>query len=939
MIFSNFFKAKWQNNNSHVRITAINNDLEPNNTEHFAILTRLAQQDDNELVRRTALIKIASFDVWLHESKNNSHKKVKDFAQMQVTKILTGEQTNGKNSISLSDDAKLNYIETADTLVGLEAWLLSETNEKIVIALFNKINKAALLIPTFSQKQQPDIQRHLLAQVTEKPLLEKLIKKACNDEIIAEINSKITEIERLLALPKAISKRAQLNLSKFLALTDIADYGVMLTKKEELLAQWSIIVAEFDWLPTEEKGVFINKHATINNQLEKIFSPKAEAYQQQLIAEKRLKKQQQAKVLLKQEIDKVSESLAQSILEHTDVDETTYHTIFIQLTQQINDSVLNTIDKKHFLVLVEQLQYKLTQLPLIAQSITEATQLIAKISQLALPINHDEFNQRQPIYNDWLTQWKLVEKQAADALPESITHAKKEITTTWNAALATFISEQKKQLTQAQKKIAELKRLISSGKYNTAFGVFKRIEKTVEQLSDKQKLRIQKDYGAVSAKMAELSDWEHYIATPRKQKLLEEIQELVNTPLDNPNEQAAKVKEYRKTWNSLGHADDEIERELNNQFNTYCEQAFAPCRLFYKEQEKIREQHLAARLAVLADVKNFAQSYDQEPIDWKNIDIQLNKFQQKWQSAGEVERSQYKDIQAQYKVLIEPIKKHLRTYHDDNAVLKKALIDNAKQAAENTDVLSAINTVKDLQNQWKSTGHSGAKHENKLWKEFRTLNDAIFKKRDELNATTKLQKQTILDQLNTQLDDLQITTQASNNNIIELQTAKSCAQAMLTQAIEIKPVNKKFVSKIETFLLTVEGHIVQIKTNKDKQQWQAIFTLLENIATGISIDELQASTPFKVLSTAWKKRLTDVMQSSAQVDRSEDTLKLEILTGKESPEQYKAERMQVQVALMQEQMLSGNAVDLQANLLSWMQKGGMSKADLVLIARIKPIYC
>ena len=77
------------------------------------------------------------------------------------------------------------------------------------------------------------------------------------------------------------------------------------------------------------------------------------------------------------------------------------------------------------------------------------------------------------------------------------------------------------------------------------------------------------------------------------------INELVETPLDNPNEQADKVKNFRKTWNLLGHADEELDKGLNEAFNQACELAFAPCRLFFAEQEKLREQHFILRTNII----------------------------------------------------------------------------------------------------------------------------------------------------------------------------------------------------------------------------------------------------------------------------------------------------------------------------------------------------
>ena len=68
-------------------------------------------------------------------------------------------------------------------------------------------------------------------------------------------------------------------------------------------------------------------------------------------------------------------------------------------------------------------------------------------------------------------------------------------------------------------------------------------------------------------------------------------------------------------------------------------------------------------------------------------------------------------------------------------------------------------------------------------------------------------------------------------------------------------------------------------------------------------------------------------------------MELEILASKESPEEFKAQRLQVQVQLMQSQMLSGQTIDLTNSLVEWLKLGKLSQADLPLLSRVKAIYC
>ena len=340
----------------------------------------------------------------------------------------------------------------------------------------------------------------------------------------------------------------------------------------------------------------------------------------------------------------------------------------------------------------------MAQLPEIAKSVSDATYLISKISQIALPKNIDELNIRQPLFDQWLQEWKSVEQKSAGILPESIVDAFKEIKGQWQQGFKPLIKEQNLLLSQCQKKIADVKRLVTSGKYNAAFGVFKKASKNFDLLSDSQKTRVQRDFDDISTKIAELSDLEQSIATPRKHNLLAEIQLLVNQPLDNPNEQAAKVKQFRVTWNSLGHAEETIEKELNYQFNTLCEQAFSPCRLFYAEQEKLRELHLKTRELLINKANLFADEFsikinegiDNKAIDWKYTDATLNKLTQEWQNSGQVDKNKFQLLNNAFIKVLQPVKTQLRSYHQRNSDSKNLLITQVTQALSDEDVFSAL---------------------------------------------------------------------------------------------------------------------------------------------------------------------------------------------------------------------------------------------------------
>ena len=948
MIFSKLFKtskAGWKHKDSTIRITSISEDLDAANSQDQQILVTLLNEDESELVRRAVLIKLADFDHWLKASQTNSNAKLKAFAQKQLSLILQDQ-----HELKISPATKLAYLKEQAPVAVLEPWLHRETDAELVIELFKKINKPQLIQQLFAQKQDQQVQSFLIALIDEPHTLEKLAKKSVNTDIATLITNKLAAITAAAQKPVKLNKQLQLLLSKLQALKDVSDYEVFITKRDDLQQQWQLLHQDLDCLNKHEQTTFVEKHQKISSQLVKLFAAKEEAYQQSLIALALQEKKQATKVVFDEKLKALSQTLTTAVFENTDLDETEFSHQLVQLGEQISGSVLNEKEIQAYQKTIEQQQDKLTKLPIIAQSVSDATHLISKISQLALPQNIEELNQRQPIFDEWLQEWKKTEKQANGVLPESIKAAYQELSSHWRNGLKSLQSEQQHLFKQVQKKMPELKRLLASGKYKASFGVFKRIQTNFVQLSGGQQHRLQRDFDQVSEKIAELSDWEHYIATPRKQQLLDDVKLLINEPIDNPNELAAKIKQYRKTWNSLGHADEDIDKTLNNEFNQAVELAFAPCRLYFAEQETLREQHFAKRTQIIEQAHSLVAELENTQIDFKHLDAQLNKINHQWQETGEVDRGKYKLLLQQYNQALQPLKTAIREFHSDNIIQKNAMIEQAQAqllAAEGeTDIHSAIENVKKLQGKWRDIGYAGPREENKLWQRFRAVNDELFKKRDALKNQQQLAQSVQQSEFESTIQALKSEFSQVEDNVA-LVNVKQQAQALHSEVISLKPVIKQVANAVEALLKDIDVRLEQLKSEKEKQSWYSLFDTLTAIASAniTSVEQLaeqfaeQEPQPLTRLSAFWQKKIQEVLTATQVVDRKDKTLELEILAGIESPAELAKDRMQTQVRLMQEQMSSGGGVDLQKNFVNWLQLGRLTEQDLALLARIKGIYC
>jgi len=979
MIF-NLFKNKnsWQHKDSNVRIAAINEQLNSANNEDKAILYSLLNEDKNELVRRAVLLKLNSFDDYFTALNTNDNAAVKSFSAAQVQDIL-----HGNHKITLTDDQKHNFLnkvisnQSVDYSL-LNNWLEHESSPELIVSLFKvlvlKRNVSQFFLQIFTKKQSEVIQKHLLTleleQLNESALLTKLSKKAVNDEVLQLINTCLAKQIEQQEKPKKLLKQNQLLLAKLMALKDSADYSIYLVKKAALLAEWQHNLPDMVYLSDEDQQTLLNKHTKIISQLTQLFAPKEEIYQQAKITEQLLSDKKNAEVDFNKAITDFNQTIITAVfegksiegkciegnnIEDETIDQQTFISQLSQLTEKVNNSILNETEQAKFLQQIEQLAKRLTQLPEIAQSVSEATYLISKISQLALPQTLTDLNDRQQTYHDWLKDWKIVDRKACGILPQSIKDAHYEITQLWRKGLLPLQQEQKQLFAQTKKKLIDLKRLLANGKYKVCFGLFKGVSQAIILLSIAQQQQLQRDFDNVSEKMTEISDWEHYIATPRKQELLTEITTLVTTPLDNPNDQADKVKQFRKVWNSLGHAEETLDKELNEKFNLACEQAFAPCRLFYGEQEKLRAQHLITRNKVLEQAKNLAETLkitndENASIDIKNLDGQLNKLQQRWQQAGEVDRQQYQKLFIQYKNFIQPIKKCIKNFYDANGLSKQALIVKAEQQLANEDIYQAIENIKKLQRQWRDIAFAGSHQESKLWQKFRGINDQVFAKREQAKSEQQAELDNLAADFNQTLlnikESIVDTSAGSDSN--SLTTAKVKADELLSQVLTHKPVLKAVVSAIEHFIKQTSQQIKQIIVEEQKQSWQSLFSLLEKFAHGqieLSADDIVHEIEYQQLTSFWQKRIIEQCSLSTQVNalanaelRADQTLALEILGRVDSPVEFSQPRMAVQVSLMQEQMQSGGNLDLSQRFVDWLRLGKLVSEDVALLTRIKKIF-
>jgi len=251
------------------------------------------------------------------------------------------------------------------------------------------------------------------------------------------------------------------------------------------------------------------------------------------------------------------------------------------------------------------------------------------------------------------------------------------------------------------------------------------------------------------------------------------------------------------------------------------------------------------------------------------------------------------------------------------------------------DVVSAVTQVKTLQTQWRNTGYAGPKVENKLWQNFRKINDDIFAKRAQQNVLEKSATSARASELEGVLKTLEEQF-AQVTQLNDLQMFEQALQVLNKDVAQQKPKMLNLEKQISAKEKTIAQRIVDCKLADEKRQWGYLFlTLEESISNEESFTEHKE---YLQLTASWQKKLKELANNTTHFNREDATLELEILSGNPSPSNLQQQRMTVQVSLMQAQMSSGTAIDLPAKFSQWLMLGKLTQQDLGLLERIKPIF-
>ena len=907
MIFKRFFKPKWQHTDAAVRQQAIA-ALDPADTAHKAVLHELAFNDGAEAVRKAALSKLNDFCLWWQASKHDSAERLQLLAEQTLINLLLQNQVEPK--------LKQQFIAQCNRSSILEQLAQTETDAELKFALLTRLNKAelnqkALFDPVLQISQK----RQLLAQISDEKTLEKLAQKL-DAQLLADVQDKLQQLSAARQKPQLVRKQLTLLLAKLNAIRDRHPLEEVPTQLALLQQEWQQLNADLDCLTDEAEG-FRQKYHKLVAQLSAWLAPRLAELTQLQAAQTQAQQRDADSQDIAKQLSDIEQALQQALMS-ADISAAQQLEVQLQAVQQrvattaLNNTVAVTAQ-------LDKLQQTLASLPQLAEQLASLTRIIADWAAIAVPQQLDDYPQLEAQISSFKTQWRDISNAMSLPVPASLAEARNALKSQWRAIERDYTDQATKLQRQCRNKLQQFRQRYQNGNYNVLFGLFKGIEQDYQQLSPALQQALEKDYAFACDKHAEIADWQQYIATPRKQALLAEIQQLTPTiEAEELHQRADAVKQARLQWNSLGKAEPELEESLNTAFDLACEQAFAPCRELFAKQDAERAQNAQIRQQLIAKLQAQLDAYQQAGWpDSKMLEQQLQQIKRQWQQAGAVDKQEYGRLQQAFSQAIQPMQAQLKQQRTEVFNAKQQIIEQAQAALALTDSNMTSKVLKDCQQQWKALGVGARSQDQQQWQQFRTLCDGFFQARAEQAEQSRLAEQTELSEVQQQLQEIQ-------QQIAEVKDAAGFT-ALAQQLAGIDAHSQSAVQLIRKYQQQLNSQQQQWQLNQQQQELHNMFDLLAN--ADISAADLPAA--YRDSFNAGQEQ---------QFNRRQLTLALEIVAGQAAADDMQQERQQVQLMLLSDKHNQGNALDKETLLKRWLQFGAVSADEQALLQRVKALF-
>ena len=225
-------------------------------------------------------------------------------------------------------------------------------------------------------------------------------------------------------------------------------------------------------------------------------------------------------------------------------------------------------------------------------------------------------------------------------------------------------------------------------------------------------------------------------AMEKRKQLVEEAEKLINSKQWKVTTQ--RFKEIVEEWKKLPHGVKSEEQALWKRFSAARSAFDKTRRQYFSTLESGRKEASKIKSEIVTQAKAIADSKE-----WNDTANKFRNLMAKWKSAPILERKEEQKLWKEFK-LAQDVFFAARTAalsvldeeHSKNLEAKKVLAEKAEKILPITDIKSARQALKPIQEEWSKIGHVSRKDKDKIESRLKAVEEAIRNaEKNELNRT------------------------------------------------------------------------------------------------------------------------------------------------------------------------------------------------------------
>jgi DNA repair protein SbcC/Rad50 len=227
--------------------------------------------------------------------------------------------------------------------------------------------------------------------------------------------------------------------------------------------------------------------------------------------------------------------------------------------------------------------------------------------------------------------------------------------------------------------------------------------------------KLRRRFNLISAQSRYFNDISSFATNPKRNEIIQEIEALIATPIENPKKHANAIHGLQTKWQQLDQSSKPAGREQWQTFKKLTETAWEPCAQYYEELKTVKISNAKEREQIII---NILQYTEEKSAKWPGL-IELSKYLsqqfQLWQNFAPVLDDDFIKLKTAYQDARKPINDEIRAQENKNLKLKEEIIEKVK-VINDEDTQLCIQKYQRLKRDYQNIGPAGKKNEPTLWK-------------------------------------------------------------------------------------------------------------------------------------------------------------------------------------------------------------------------------